>query len=78
MFFLREITRGKMKFKKAIVLMVLSMICFGLIIEVMQYMFTLNRRGDFLDGLANSVGATCGAGVVKYLFSERRKLKWKF
>ncbi len=57
--------------------MTLSIIGFGVIIEVLQHVFTTNRMADILDALANSIGALCGASVVKYLFSERRTLKWK-
>jgi VanZ family protein len=76
-FFLRELTKGGMRFKKALLAMTLSMIAFGVIIEVLQQVFTLNRQGDFLDALANSVGALCGAVLVKRLFSNGRTLKWK-
>ena len=57
--------------------MVLAMICFGVIIEVIQHEFTLNRDGNIFDALANSVGALCGVGAVKYLFSKLRTLKWE-
>ena len=76
-FFLRELTKGSLKFRKAMVSMLLSMICFGVIIEVIQHEFTLNRMGNFFDALANSVGALCGTGVVKYLFSRLGTLKWE-
>ena len=77
MFFLRELTRGAMRLRKAMFLMVFSMICFGAIIEVIQQMFTVNRMGDVFDVLANSVGAICGLGAVKYLFFNRRTLNWE-
>lgn len=77
MFFLREQTRGTMRFRKAMLLMVFSMIFFGVIIEVIQHVFTLNRMGDVLDVLANSVGAICGLGMIKYLFFNRRTLNWE-
>lgn len=76
-FFLRELTKGNMRFGKALLLMAFSMIGFGVIIEVIQEVFTLNRMGDVLDVFANSAGAICGVGAVKYLFSKRRTLKWK-
>ena len=53
------------------------MICFGVIIEVIQDVFTLNRTGDVIDALANSAGAICAAGAVKYLFSTQRTLNWE-
>lgn len=77
MFFIRELTKGGMKFRKALFLMVFSMIFFGAIIEVIQHVFTLNRTGDFMDALANSVGAFCGAAAIKLVFSRGRTLKWR-
>ena len=76
-FFLRELSKGKMMFKQALLSMVISMICFGVIIEVIQHIFTLNRTGDIMDALANSAGAICGAAVVKYLFFKGQALKWR-
>ncbi len=77
-FFLCERTKGDMKLKKAIVVMVVATIVFGIIIEVIQYACTANRQGDFMDGLANSMGSFCGAILVKWYFSGKRQLKWKF
>lgn len=76
-FFLRELTKGKMKYLKAMIVMCCSMVFFGVIIEVIQHIFTSNRSGDIYDALANSVGAICGIAVVNCLFSKRRTLKWE-
>lgn len=76
-FFIRELTRGSVRLKKAFVIMVVAMVVFGVIIEVIQHEFTLNREGDFFDALANSLGAISGAGVLNYVFSNRQALKWK-
>lgn len=57
--------------------MVFAMMAFGVIIEVIQEAFTLNRQGDVLDALANSLGAISAAGLLKYVFSKQQALKWK-
>lgn len=77
MYFLREQTKGRIPFKNALVKMVVFTICFGAIIEVIQYLFTLTRTGDFLDFLANSIGAICGAVLVNFRFAGQRRVKWK-
>lgn len=53
------------------------MVAYGIIIELLQMKFTLNRNGDILDVLANSLGAFFGVFVVKYVFSKKTQLKWK-
>lgn len=67
-----------MKIQKALILMLTSTIIFGAIIEVLQYAYTVNRMGDFMDGIANSMGSFCGAFAVKFYFSAKRGLKWKY
>ena len=69
--FVQEQFKGKVKFIRVIVICVLSMISFGIIIEVIQYAFTVNRSGDIFDVLANSVGTICGAVSIKYVFSRK-------
>lgn len=76
--FLRERSQGKTNFLKALFVMVVFTIAFGIIIEVLQYQFTVNRQGDFLDGVANTIGSFCGALAVKWYFSTKRGLKWKY
>ena len=53
------------------------MICFGVIIELIQHTLTLNRMGDIFDAVANSIGALCGVGVAKHILSKGRRLKWR-
>lgn len=76
-FSVRERTKGTVSLRRAFLIMVVSMIIFGVIIEVVQEAFTLNRQGDALDALANSLGAIAGVGVLNYVFSKRQALKWK-
>lgn len=77
-FFLRERSRGEMSFRKALLIMLVSTIAFGIFIEVLQHALTSNRQGDYLDGIANSVGSLCGAWASKVYFSGKRQLKWKY
>ena len=75
--FLRERTRGALNLKRALIIMLLSTIAFGILMEVFQYSFTTDRSGDILDGIANTVGSFCGAFLVKFFFSKEKWLKWE-
>lgn len=77
-FFLRERAGGKIQLRKALLIMTLLTISFGILMEVLQYSFTTQRSGDILDGLANTVGSFSGAIFTKFSFSGKRRLKWKF
>ncbi len=50
-------------------------IAYGILIEFLQYVYTVNRHGDILDVLANSVGALVGMFTVKSLVSKDWALK---
>lgn len=63
-------TNGNTLFK-----LVLSLILFGVIIEVIQETCTETRSGDILDVLANSLGVFCGVYMVNALFVKQRRLK---
>ena len=76
-FVLREKTRGQFKPNNAMLTALISMIIYGIIIEVFQRVFTVERTADILDVLANSLGAFCGVAVVYLLFSGKTQLKWK-
>ena len=58
-------------FKKVALLFFLLAIGYGTVIEVLQYVATTTRNGDFLDFLANSFGAFCGFIAVKAYFFKR-------
>lgn len=60
------------------VYMLLFAVIYGIIIEVLQYTWTVNRHGDILDALANTVGALLGIWVARILFSRKWSLKWKY
>lgn len=74
--FIREKTKEEIPSIKAIVVIGIATIIFGIIIEILQYTITVDRTGDFFDGLANSVGSLCGALLMNFLFSNKTKLKW--
>ena len=76
-FFIRETSLGKFPLVKTLMLVALGTIIFGIIIEVLQYSFTLDRQGDLYDALANSCGAILGVLVMNRLFSRSKGLKWK-
>ncbi len=76
-FLLRERTLGKVGLRKALVFSVVFSVGFGIIIEVLQYTLTVDRQGDVLDAMANTIGALLGAFAIKLLFSGRTRLKWE-
>lgn len=55
--------------------MVVFSIMYGMIIEVLQYSITVNRQGDILDALANSLGAITGMFLTRSLFYKGEQLK---
>ncbi|MDP5230614.1 MAG: VanZ family protein [Cellulophaga sp.] len=58
-------------FKKASLYVMLFSVLYGIVIEVLQYGFTENRQGDFLDVLANSLGALTGWISLKLWFRKQ-------
>jgi VanZ family protein len=50
-------------------------IIYGMIIEVLQYTLTVNRQGDIMDALANSMGAIVGLMLTKSLIYKGGSLK---
>lgn len=76
-FFLGERSRGKLSFRRTLMLVLIILISYGIIIEVIQYAFTSWRSAEFTDVLANMLGALTGVAAVKFLFSGNWQLKWK-
>jgi VanZ family protein len=64
-------------FRKAAIILLITMVFFGIIIEVIQYYFTSDRMGDPYDALANSLGALCGVLAMKFVIQRTKGLKWK-
>ncbi|WP_273565778.1 VanZ family protein [Maribacter halichondriae] len=73
----REYSKGRADYRKSLFYTFLAMLFFGIIIEVVQYAFTLDRTGDIFDGVANAVGALFGVLAIKLLFSRNGRLNWK-
>jgi VanZ family protein len=76
--FLRERSQGAIRFKKTLAVMAFSAIAYGILIEIVQHTMTVNRMGDYLDGIANTLGSLCGVVALKIFFSRKRQLKWKY
>ncbi|MGB5555255.1 MAG: VanZ family protein, partial [Flavobacteriaceae bacterium] len=74
---IREHTKGDADLKRTLIYALIAMVVFGIIIEVLQYKFTVDRTGDIYDGLANSLGAFGGSLAAKFLFSRQGLLNWK-
>ncbi len=62
-------------FRNVLMLIVVFLMFFGIIIEVVQERFTMNRSGDVFDALANSMGAISGVSAMYFLFYSQRWLK---
>ena len=76
-FAIREYSQGMANYRKSLLYIFVGLLVFGIIIEVIQYRFTLDRAGDIFDGLANGIGALCGVLATIFLFSKKRRLNWK-
>ena len=74
---IRERTKAKINLSRSVVITVLLVIIYGIVIEVIQSTYTINRSGELYDVLANSLGAFFGAGLIIILFSGKTPLKWK-
>ena len=74
----RERTQGGMGIAKATRSAVVLAISYGILIEVLQYTLTTDRMAEWADALANSLGAFAGIGLIRWLFSKEKPLKWKF
>lgn len=76
--FLRERSNAAIALKKSIWIMMIATVAFGILMEILQYSFTVNRMGDYLDAMANTLGSFGGAIASKVYFSGKRQLKWKY
>ena len=54
---------------------VLFAIGYGIIIEILQHVATMDRQGDPFDVLANSIGAFTGMMLLRFLFLIKQSLK---
>ncbi len=74
MFFIetKEVKSVLIKYLK---ILALSLIFFGIIIEVIQGAMTVNRSGEVFDALANSIGVILGIIIIFTQFQRQRGLK---
>ncbi|MBT8283960.1 MAG: VanZ family protein [Flavobacteriaceae bacterium] len=63
--------------RKRTLILLSSLLIYGIIIEVLQQSLTTYRSGEILDVLANSIGALLGTLLMWAIFSEKTGLKWK-
>lgn len=73
--FFHEQKGTRVLFRNVLMLIVVFLVFFGIIIEVVQERFTMNRSGDVFDALANSIGAIGGVTAMYFLFYSQRWLK---
>ncbi len=76
-FFVREKFGKTCKFSKALYLIGTGAIIYGIIIEVLQSNFTVNRHGDIIDVIANSAGVLVAVFIAKQLIFNKSQLKWR-
>jgi len=74
----RERTKGSLGIGKTIKIVLVLAIVYGIIIEILQYTITTDRMAEFGDVLANTLGAFAGIGLIRWVFSKKNPLKWKF
>jgi len=60
---------------KYLKILAISLIFFGMLIEVIQETMTINRSGDVFDALANSTGVILGIITIFTQFQGQRGLK---
>lgn len=70
-----EYLKKRIKFSNVLIYTLLFAIAYGIIIEVIQYTLTVNRQGDVLDALANTLGALLGMFIARIFFSKKWSLK---
>lgn len=63
------------KAKKHLWYILIFSIGYGIIIEVLQYAVTVERQGDVLDALANTVGAFTAMLAIRWLIFRGPPLK---
>lgn len=76
--FVRERTKGRLALGKTSWTIAVLAIFYGMLIEVLQYTITKDRMAELGDVLANTIGAFVGIGLIWWLFSKEKPLKWKF
>jgi len=75
---LRERTKGSLGINRTINIVLVTAIAYGILMEALQYAVTTDRMAEFGDVLANTLGAFAGIGLIRWVFSKKNPLKWKF
>lgn len=75
---LRERTMGNLGLRKTLLIVLVFAILYGILMEVLQYTLTMDRMAELGDVLANTLGAFAGIGLIRWIFSKKNPLKWKF
>lgn len=76
--FVRERSGGRIPLGRASWGITILAIVFGMVIEALQYTLTQDRMMEFLDMVSNAIGAFIGLLMVRWIFSGKKQLKWKF
>ncbi|MGB3145889.1 MAG: VanZ family protein [Maribacter sp.] len=74
-FIVGRVNQSKGTLLKRLWYLLVFAISYGILIEVIQHVFTVNRQGDPLDALANSMGAFSGMLLISFLFLKKLSLK---
>ncbi|WP_306013690.1 MULTISPECIES: VanZ family protein [unclassified Allomuricauda] len=74
----RERTMGNLGLVKTIRIVLVLAIIYGILIEILQYTLTTDRMAELGDVFANTLGAFAGIGLIRWVFSKKNPLKWKF
>jgi membrane associated rhomboid family serine protease len=75
--FLKERLRLQTPVKRALPVMGISLVVYGMIIEVIQGSNALERSAEWWDVAANIAGIVCGAGLSLILLKKVRAFNWK-
>ncbi len=76
--FVRERSGGRIPMGRTTWGVTISAIVYGMIIEGLQYTLTWDRMMEFMDMVSNTLGAFVGLLLVRWYFSGKKQLKWKF
>ena len=60
----------KNKFKYKYLIVIYIAVSYGIVIEVLQSSFTLTRKADLYDVIANTIGVICAVLLNKYIFKS--------
>lgn len=65
MFSLNEIIKKQWNWRKKIILLLMFSVCYGLLIEGLQWLMPFDRSAEFWDVLANLSGALMGSLLIQ-------------